>query len=253
VASQDIACVAHVHSTYSDGTATVPEIAAAARRAGADAVLLTDHDSLGARRAGWEGWNDGVLVLVGLEVSPPGGHLLAFGVDREIQHAGRSEAQLAEAVADAGGLAFPAHPFSAGSRMSRRIGRPDPWRTLATTPVTGLELWNVGTEGAERCRTPVELLRFMRRPEDAVDSPPAENLAAWDTPCQTRRLVAADGWTLAARVPDRAELRLVCDGAEVARGEGRQLEYATTSRGVFRVEAWRQNRVWILSNPIYLR
>ena len=54
----DVSCVAHVHSTYSDGTASVGELVAAAVAAGADAVLLTDHDSLGARGDGWQGRHD---------------------------------------------------------------------------------------------------------------------------------------------------------------------------------------------------
>ena len=57
----DLACVVHCHSTYSDGTGTVAEIAAAAARAGADAVLLTDHDTLAARRQGEERWHGTVL------------------------------------------------------------------------------------------------------------------------------------------------------------------------------------------------
>ncbi|MGH2783367.1 MAG: hypothetical protein ACRDLA_18525, partial [Thermoleophilaceae bacterium] len=52
----DLACVVHLHSTHSDGTGTVPQIARAARRAKADVVLLTDHDTLEARRRGEEGW-----------------------------------------------------------------------------------------------------------------------------------------------------------------------------------------------------
>ena len=68
----DLSCVVHVHSTYSDGTGTVPEIAAAAGRNGVDVVLLTDHDTLAARRRGEERWHDSVLVLVGEEVSHQG-------------------------------------------------------------------------------------------------------------------------------------------------------------------------------------
>ena len=58
----DLACVVHLHSLYSDGTGTVPEIARAARRAGADVVLLTDHDTLEAKRRGEEGWYGDVLA-----------------------------------------------------------------------------------------------------------------------------------------------------------------------------------------------
>ena len=86
----DLSAVVHIHSTYSDGTATVAELIEAARESGAGAVLLTDHDTLQARRDGWQGRHDGVFVLVGTEVSPRQGHYLAFGVDREIPHRGRS-------------------------------------------------------------------------------------------------------------------------------------------------------------------
>ena len=70
----DVSCVIHVHTTYSDGTATVAEVLDAARTSGADALLVTDHDSLGARHDGLEGMHDGVFLLVGTEVSPEHGH-----------------------------------------------------------------------------------------------------------------------------------------------------------------------------------
>lgn len=190
---RDLACVVHVHSTYSDGTASVPEIVGAARSAGADAVLLTDHDTLGARRDGWEGRHDGVLVVVGTEISPKGGHLLAFGIDEEVSHAGRSEEQICAAVRAAGGLAFPAHPFSRGSAISKTIGRPHPWGALDTCALTGIELWSLVTEAAERCASLGELASFLRHPEDAVDHPPAYNVERWDAMCQERRVVAIGG------------------------------------------------------------
>jgi hypothetical protein len=190
---RDLACVVHVHSTYSDGTATVGEIVGAARSAGADAVLLTDHDTLAARRAGWEGWHEGVLVVVGMEVSPRAGHLLAFGIDEEIAHRGRSEPELCAAVQAAGGLGFPAHPFSTGSAISKAIGRPHPWGALETCETTGLELWSVVTDCAERCATLRELVQFVRRPERAIDRPPARSLERWDALCRDRRVVAIGG------------------------------------------------------------
>src|SRR3954466_10669304 len=82
----DLTCVIHVHSTHSDGSGTVPQIARAAQRAGIDVVLLTDHDTLAAKRAGEERWYDDVLVLVGEEVSPTDrDHYLAFDIEREIK------------------------------------------------------------------------------------------------------------------------------------------------------------------------
>ncbi len=44
----DLACAIHLHSDYSDGTASIPELMEAAREAERDVILLTDHDTLGA-------------------------------------------------------------------------------------------------------------------------------------------------------------------------------------------------------------
>jgi hypothetical protein len=196
----DISCVVHVHSTYSDGTATVPELLDAARDAGAEAVLLTDHDSLGARRDGWEGAHDGVFLLVGTEVSPRQGHYLAFGVVEEIAHAGRSAREIAAAVRAAGGIGFAAHPFSDGGHMlypplARRVVLPHAWPALDVADgCDGIELWSLTTDAAEAWRTPAQAWRWLRDPEAAVAAgPPAHHLRRWDELSRRRRLPAVGG------------------------------------------------------------
>jgi hypothetical protein len=193
----DVSCVVHVHTTYSDGTATVPELLDTARAAGAEAVLLTDHDSLGARRDGWEGAHDGVFLLVGTEVSPRQGHYLAFGVTDEIPHAGRSAREIAAAVRAAGGIGFAAHPFSAGGHMlypplARRVVLPHGWPALDAAD--GIELWSLTTDAAEGWRTPAQAWRWLRDPEAAVAAgPPAHHLRRWDELSRRRRLPALGG------------------------------------------------------------
>jgi hypothetical protein len=196
----DVSCVVHVHSTYSDGTATVDEIAADAAAAGADVVVLTDHDSLAARRDGWEGRRNGVVVLVGTEVSPKAGHYLAFGVDREIAHAGRSAREIAEAVRTAGGVGFAAHPFSRGGHMlapalARRIVLAHGWPALDDPRgCDGIELWSLTTDAAESWRTPAEAMRWLRDPQTAIaGGPPTEHLRRWDALSARRRLPALGG------------------------------------------------------------
>jgi hypothetical protein len=196
----DVSCVVHVHSTYSDGTATVAELAEAAAAAGADAVLVTDHDSLQARRDGWQGRHEGVLVLVGIEVSPKRGHYLAFGVESEIRHAGRSAVEIADAVRAAGGVGFAAHPFSRGARMlvpalARRIALPHGWPALDEPGgCDGIELWSLTTDAAEGWRTPAEAVRWLRDPEQAVAAgPPADHLRRWDALSARRRMPAIGG------------------------------------------------------------
>ncbi len=189
----DLSCVIHVHSTCSDGTATVEEIVAAAREAGRDVVVLTDHDTIEARRLGHEGWHGSVLLLVGEEISPRGGHYLALGAERELGGEGLAEQRIPAAVEAAGGIGFAAHPFSRGSRISRTVAPPHPWPDLDDPAIVGLELWSMETEVAEGWRGPLAAYRELSDPDRHLDGPPAENLRAWDRLCSRRRLVGIGG------------------------------------------------------------
>jgi hypothetical protein len=66
------------------------------------------------------------------------------------------------------------------------------------------------------------------------------------------------GVTLQARLPSKAECRLLCDGAVVrAWSDSEFCTYIAAKPGVYRVECYRdylgQRRGWIFSNPIYVR
>jgi len=189
----DLACVVHLHSTYSDGTGTVKQIVRAARRAGADVVLLTDHDTLAAKRNGEEGWHGDVLLLVGEEVSPRRrNHYLAFGIDEEIDHSRLDAAGICAAVRDAGGFGFAAHPFSEGSkRFKRAAGMP--FEALDCDALHGIELWSFVNDTGEAIESVPQMLRFLLAPGRALDRPPQRNLDAWDELCRTRRVVAIGG------------------------------------------------------------
>ena len=190
----DLACVVHLHSTYSDGTGTVPEIAHAAQRARADVVLLTDHDTLEARRRGEEGWYGEVLLLVGEEVSPHRrNHYLAFGIAAEIDHEGLDAAGICRAVKEAGGFGFAAHPFSHGSERFRRAGTGMPFDALDSEDLHGLELWSFVTDTAESIGSVGELLRFLATPSRVLDHPPERNVRGWEELCRRRRTVAIGG------------------------------------------------------------
>jgi hypothetical protein len=189
----DLACIVHCHSLYSDGTGTVPEIARAARRAAADAVLLTDHDTLAAKDRGEEGWHDGVLVLVGHEVSPRRrDHYLAFGLDETIDHADRSSTEICEAVRAGGGFGFAAHPFSRGSARFRRMPGMA-FGDLECDALHGIELWSFANDTGEQLASIPQVLHFIARPGHVLRHPPERNVRAWDRLCATRRVVAIGG------------------------------------------------------------
>jgi len=204
----DLTCVIHVHSTYSDGTGTVPEIASAAKRAGVDIVLLTDHDTLAAKDHGEERWHDGVLVLVGEEISPPDrDHFLAFGIDDKINRH-QSGPEICAAVKAAGGFGFGAHPFSRGSERLKRAGIK--FRDLDC--LDGIELWSFLNDTGERVRGVRDLARMIAAPQRAIGGPPQDNLREWDRLCQARRVVAIgglDAHQFGLRIRGRVPLRLM--------------------------------------------
>jgi len=187
----DLSCVVHLHSTHSDGTGTVPEIARAAARAGANVVLLTDHDTMAARRLGEEGWYGDVLLLAGDEISPSRDHYLAFGIDEHVRHRGLDACGVARAVRDAGGFGFAAHPFSRGSVRFRRPGMP--FSDLDCDALTGIELWNFANDTGEQVGGFAGLIRLLATPKRVLDHPPERNVRRWDELCRTRRVVAIGG------------------------------------------------------------
>jgi len=207
----DLTCVVHVHSTHSDGTGTVAEIARAAARNAVDVVLLTDHDTLAARRAGEEGWHGDVLVLVGEEVTPKDrDHFLAFGLDREVSR-NQPAAGIVSDVVSRGGFGFAAHPFSQGSPRFRRI-RGMPWTDFDCEQIEGLEVWSFVTDSGEKLESLADVARFVLTPERVLDHPPAHNLAEWDRLCRQRRVVGIagiDAHQIGIRVRERVPVRLM--------------------------------------------
>ena len=129
----------HVHSRFSDGSGSVEEITAAAKRANLDYLVLTDHN---VAQSAWvsgkreEGYRNSVLLIVGEEVNTSAGHLLAVGMDRYVEQRGDSGlSALLDTLAARGGLSIVAHPDG------RR-----PWTNWSVEPFNGIELWNADTE-----------------------------------------------------------------------------------------------------------
>ena len=209
----DLAGAIHCHSTHSDGTGTVAQVAAGARKAGLDYVLLTDHDTLAAAERGEEGWYGSTLLLAGVEISPRReNHYLAFGLREPIDHKGLTPQQIVDRVNEAGGFGFPAHPFSRGSERFKRAGEGMPWRAIDADGYTGIELWSFVTDSAERVNSVRELLSFIAAPGRYVDHPPQHNMEEWDRICRRRRCVAlggVDAHQIGLRVAGRVPLRLM--------------------------------------------
>ena len=130
----------HVHSTYSDGTGTVEEIAAAAEKAGLDFVIITDHE---AHKGSLEkkGWYGDTLVLMDTELNRDDHHYLAFNLKEEISTQGLTPQEVINRVSQMGGFGVIAHPYEKGSPIILK-GKHYPWRDWEVKDFMGIEIWN---------------------------------------------------------------------------------------------------------------
>lgn len=138
----------HVHTTRSDGRGTPGEVARAAKTAGLDFVVLTDHNDF---KPPAPAWVDGVLLVPGVEISTSEGHLAAFGMERPLEgvRPWMPPGAAVKAVAAAGGTAVLAHP----------VQQRNPWKDEdSAREAPGFELYSADTFFRQAVRSPVSRL-----------------------------------------------------------------------------------------------
>jgi predicted metal-dependent phosphoesterase TrpH len=113
----------HIHTTASDGTATVPELLKhVAQTTNLRMIAITDHDSIaGAKEAARLARQFGIDVIVGEEVSTADGHLLALFIDTFLPPQ-RPATETIAAIHAQGGLAIAPHPFDRSVPSLGRAG-----------------------------------------------------------------------------------------------------------------------------------
>lgn len=176
----DYAGAIHFHSDYSyDGTVSMEEILAEAKKAGLDFCVLTDHHTLQAKKDGWEGWKDGVLSIVGQEISPRWNHYLALGLEEEIcvrKNHDRPQ-EYVEQVARMGGVGFAAHPDHPGAPLwNMRSYR---WTEFPGNG-GGVGLWDLQTDWQAALTGYLRSLFAYWFPTLYLEGPRPETLARWD-------------------------------------------------------------------------
>lgn len=109
----------HTHTLHSDGTFTVEELCRNAKRAGFDAIALTDHNTVAPYEELTHELEEMTLpVIRGIEWTTFFGHMVVLGSDRYIDWrlaAPNTIDQYLREIHDANGVAGIAHPFSLGS------------------------------------------------------------------------------------------------------------------------------------------
>jgi hypothetical protein len=174
----------HMHTVYSDGSGVHAKLAQSALKQNVDVLLVTDHN---VWVQGVEGYQrlgkKRVLVLSGEEVhdqgrDPQKNHLLVLGAEREMATLAENPQTLIDAVREAGGLTFIAHPDDPALPA---YGQTDiTWVDWQVRGFTGIELWNGFSELKAVARGKFDTLFYAFFPEAIARGPLNATLRRWD-------------------------------------------------------------------------
>jgi hypothetical protein len=169
----EIEGVYHVHTKFSDGHASVDELAAQASREKLDFLILTDHGNPNFESLRSQGRKDGVLVLAGSELSVNRGHLVALGFRTPDRNFSQKAEDAVPEIQALGGFAVIAHPYSKVK-----------WSWGDVSVYSGLEIINADTmfkNNVGRVLPYLPLLLFRSRlPLIRMLEHPEINLKKWD-------------------------------------------------------------------------
>ena len=102
---------AHTWPRSHDSVLNPEDLVERAKRAGLDAIVFTEHDTLWDEKDVREiSERHSFPVFAGVEISTDDGHMLVFGIDKYVFGMHRSD-QLAKYVEAAGGAMVGAHPY----------------------------------------------------------------------------------------------------------------------------------------------
>jgi len=183
----------HVHSNYSDGAFSPPQIAGVANRVGLDFVIINDHDYMtNELHLELEGFYDGLLLLMGLEIGGRYHHYLAFDLKEMVLGKGLTPQQVIDSVHAQEGFGFLAHPFEKGMPfVEKSIAYT--WNDLNVSGYTGICIWNFTSRWKERIRSPLHGLFFLVFKSFFLKGPSRNTLSFWDEKCREGHVVAIGG------------------------------------------------------------
>ena len=174
----------HLHTVHSDGTVTAREVARLAKAAGLDFVAITDHNNTAHQLEG--DLDEGLLHIVGEEVTTPAGHASVWGlrgwrayIDFRVLAGDARIIDLVTAAADRGALFSINHPRSACLGCD--------WAHAVPPGIVGIEVTN-------------------NRPEER-----AASIAAWDSLLREGRRITGIGsadWHRGPAPIDAASVRV---------------------------------------------
>ena len=181
---QEIITSIHIHSVYSDGLKTPPQIAQDAAEYGVDAIMMTDHNVFPVGFDGYYKHNGRrVLLMTGEEIhdknrQPQKNHMLALGISQDLSPAARDPQQLIDAIRADGGLSFIAHAYDPELPIFDEADLS--WIDWQVRDFTGLEIWNNLSELKVRVKNNFQIVLFALFPQFMALEPPMRIRAIWD-------------------------------------------------------------------------
>jgi hypothetical protein len=174
----------HIHSLYSDGSGKVKQIAAEATKAGLDFIIITDHCNLDGLHKGEEGYQSGVLVIIGMEVNQECNHYLALGIKEVVANNEQNPQVIIDEVNRQQGIGIIAHPFEKGSPYYQK-GRTYEWKDWGVSDFQGIEIWNYISQFRDACTSILKSIYLLFNPVAGLSRPCSNALDILDQ-LQTR-------------------------------------------------------------------
>jgi len=185
----------HIHTSRSDGSGSLADVASAAAQAALQFVIVTDHGDA-TRPPEPPHYLHEVLVIDAVEISTMSGHLIALGLKDASPYPLGAEARDAlEDVHRMGGWAVAAHPDSPHAGLR--------WR--GDDLVEGFEWLNADSEWRDEraVRLLLTLGHYFFRPSESIASifdRPAASLRRWDDLSKRQNVVGLAGVDAHAKI-----------------------------------------------------
>ncbi len=178
-------CV-HIHTTDSDGTQSIEEIAEIANQLGLDFIMVSDHMTLKSLREGKEGFYGHTLVLIGYEIHDPDNrnHYLVFGLD-DVLPPNLQAPDYVKVAAEKDVLGIIAHPDEIRGHLPEYPCYP--WTEWNIEGFNGIEIWNHMSRWMEGLKKYNKLKMFLS-PRSFLTSPSERILRIWDELNQDRKI-----------------------------------------------------------------
>jgi hypothetical protein len=202
----EIVGVIHIHSSYSDGTKTIEEIAGIGESADLDFLMFTDHMTLQPLHSGLERFYGKTAAIIGYEIEDANdeNHYLAFGLERELP-AGLTAKEYVAEVRRLGGLGIIAHPDEIRNAIPKYPSYP--WNAWDARGFDAIEIWNHMSAWMELLRK-VNMLKMIFTPRRHLRGPTSRVLKRWDELARERNIAGVGSADVHAHAYRKGPIRV---------------------------------------------